>query len=1047
MYMININYSLVVDSELMKVMIKVVAAKGYNTFIQILSTFYSENCYKEFVESIVLFYSIHENGEYIKTSVNIDLLIVTLTEHNLFATKEVAQTLSNDKNAVQLRAHVGLSREEYLLDFMIKGSPDFHKQFLECILQPSFCILHLRIMRCINKVQKDILNTVKTSVLGIMRCINKMQKDILNTVKTSVLATNSSQSVMENSATPMSLLPVCSLPSSCSSDLTISLASNLMTHQVQPVLSQFRNCLSDKPVFSQLVEHVLPLHASQWKTLGTLLGVPVYELDSIEKSRSFQVKDCCYDMFGEWLKINSNASWGAIFSALDSSAMCCVNIGDNNSPSFFLKNYETYLRKLYTRSNKVETDERLPNPHDVFINLELVKLHKNMAKAKMDHSILFSRVKWEREQLKTHEKIFNSTNDIGRQVILIEGNAGTGKTTLAHKVCKEWAKEMILKRTSHLILLRLRDNRIGNVESLEVLIRLFCGTEADDIARGLRSTNGHGIVIWLEGWDELPNDRRQDSIFTDLISGQLLPQAIVVITTRPSATISIQDNFITRRIEILGFTAEQVDEYIDYCFQKDQDSCNKFKNQLNKLHNLKSLTSIPLNLKILTRVFFVSNLTLPCTITEVYRAFLLNILQRYKQKMYSDVKPLKSICDLSPEMKKQLNGLEKLSFDSLCKNQLTFTEEEISTELFNDETVPLEFDGMGLFQIHHEELLTGITVSYNFHHKTLQELLAAQYLSGIESYEQHKRMLEKIFEDMRFEMVWLFYAGITGFRLVSIANLLPDVPGEVKPCVHFENMRCCTIVNNKYYDYFETLTVEYISEEFLMVLVNCCYEADSPFLCQIISNHFYGKLCYMSIPDHCTPHSIVAISYFITYSRKKWIVATVQDYHLKDFCVYFESPNSVPWSLEMLHCAGFNTCMATLIKLLQTQHCLKFLVIQSFTLDDDNVQLLCDYLKQNTSITYLTVDECDLSGRKLAAVGNMLALNSTIIYLFLCNSQFTINDFIYFIELIKDKKSLEQITVEEKICNHPEVKKCLQNLNHSRNFMLKFFNGQQWILC
>ena len=167
MYMININCSLVIDSELMKVMIKAVAAKGYNTFIQILSTFYPENCYEDFVKSVVLFYSIHENGEYIKTSVDIDLLIVALTEHNLFATKEVAQTLSNDENAVQFRTLLGFSREEYLLDFMMKRSPDFHKQFLECIhVQPSFCNLRSRIMTCINKVQKDILNTVKNLCIG-----------------------------------------------------------------------------------------------------------------------------------------------------------------------------------------------------------------------------------------------------------------------------------------------------------------------------------------------------------------------------------------------------------------------------------------------------------------------------------------------------------------------------------------------------------------------------------------------------------------------------------------------------------------------------------------------------------------------------------------------------------------------------------------------------------------------------------------------------------------------------------------------------------------
>ena len=206
------------------------------------------------------------------------MLIVALTEHNLFA-KEVAQTSSYDEDAMQLRAHMGFSREEYLLKLIIKESPDFHKQFLECILQPSFCIIHIRIMRCINKVQKDIL-------------------EFHNTVKTSILVTSSSKSVLKYNTTLMSLSPVCSLPSSCSSDLIISHCSNFMTHQVQPVLNHFRNYLSDKPTILQLVEDVIPLQVPpQWKTLGSLLGVPVHQLESIEKSYSFQVKDCCYDMF------------------------------------------------------------------------------------------------------------------------------------------------------------------------------------------------------------------------------------------------------------------------------------------------------------------------------------------------------------------------------------------------------------------------------------------------------------------------------------------------------------------------------------------------------------------------------------------------------------------------------------------------------------------------------------------------------------------------------------------------------------------------------
>ena len=188
------------------------------------------------------------------------------------------------------------------------------------------------------------------------------------------------------------------------------------------------------------------------------------------------------------------------------------------------------------------------------------------------------------------------------------------------------------------------------------------------------------------------------------------------------------------------------------------------------------------------------------------------------------------------------------------------------------------------------------------------------------------------------------------------------------------------------------------------------------------------------MPYHCTAHTIVATSYFIANSHKQWLVNINSDYYLEDFCVYFDS---VPRTLVTLLCCGSKTCMATLIKLLQTQHSLQSLGIQQFLLDDSNIKLLCDYLKQNTSITSLDIIECDLSEGKLAILGDMLAVNSMIIYLDIYNTKFTVDDFIHFIELIKANNSLKQITVKQEFQNHSKVKECIQNINHSRNFKLE----------
>lgn len=86
---------------------------------------------------------------------------------------------------------------------------------------------------------------------------------------TSVLVTSSSQSVSENLTTHNDILTssaVCSVASLISSGITTCHINNHINCPVELMLDQYRNHLSDKPTFIQLVEHVIPLYASQWKT-------------------------------------------------------------------------------------------------------------------------------------------------------------------------------------------------------------------------------------------------------------------------------------------------------------------------------------------------------------------------------------------------------------------------------------------------------------------------------------------------------------------------------------------------------------------------------------------------------------------------------------------------------------------------------------------------------------------------------------------------------------------------------------------------------------
>ena len=62
-------------------------------------------------------------------------------------------------------------------------------------------------------------------------------------------------------------------------------------------------------------------YAADWKVIGTLLGLPSGELNSIEAGYPTNVKWCCNQMLEEWLEVDSSASWNKLLSVIQSPAV------------------------------------------------------------------------------------------------------------------------------------------------------------------------------------------------------------------------------------------------------------------------------------------------------------------------------------------------------------------------------------------------------------------------------------------------------------------------------------------------------------------------------------------------------------------------------------------------------------------------------------------------------------------------------------------------------------------------------------------------------
>ena len=79
------------------------------------------------------------------------------------------------------------------------------------------------------------------------------------------------------------------------------------------------------PKLEDLYQHITPQYAVQWKVIGTLLGLPSGALDVIEQDNMYRTTRCCNDMLKKWLEMDPTASWGKLFTVIES---CAVSSGE-----------------------------------------------------------------------------------------------------------------------------------------------------------------------------------------------------------------------------------------------------------------------------------------------------------------------------------------------------------------------------------------------------------------------------------------------------------------------------------------------------------------------------------------------------------------------------------------------------------------------------------------------------------------------------------------------------------------------------------------------
>ena len=627
------------------------------------------------------------------------------------------------------------------------------------------------------------------------------------------------------------------------------------------------------------------------------------------------------------------------------------------------------LINLYKALGEIPQDSWPFISANTFVDLALIK------SSKVTDSSFFIEREME-DILEKREKV-EYTDAFGkyerRALVLVEGRPGSGKTTLAHKIAKDWANGKVLQNVCLVLLISLRKDQ----EKSEIYQTVF-QSPSEVFQRKLEETSGDGICFILDGYDEYSPRHGDKSVINQLIKKIYLPLAMVIVTSRPVATVTLRPK-ATRRVEILGFTKKFFNEFVNsYPFESfvNSEMVNLTKSSLmtylKACTNVLNMCYLPINASMICFVYS-QNLgdSIPKTETEIYESFVIAIILR-KLRLDDPSIQLHSLKDLHGDNGDCFNKICSLAF------KMTVEQKQIIHEL------PMSLDSLnsspfrGLLTIDCTAKLFGLENVVTFLHLTLQEYLAAYYLAIVEE-DQQMKMIKLHRGKNHMLTTFKFYCGLVNLRhkisqfdLITIANSDLDEIEGTDP----------------------------------LYMLHCAYESQQETICYRVMELLKGII--LLLPGVLTPADFTALGYVI--STASLMVTKVQfnqcllyedfvDDKLKSREVDKTDPLAYSFEIAAIGSfMGLKTCIEDLfcthisynfkpqfkqveyklnevfdgsLKFDYHSGVLKYLECSSDIFSSDNTLPLSDALKQCTNLQLLKISGNYKSRRTARAIANI----------------------------------------------------------------------------
>ncbi|XP_042560748.1 protein NLRC3-like [Clupea harengus] len=587
--------------------------------------------------------------------------------------------------------------------------------------------------------------------------------------------------------------------------------------------------------------------------------------------------------------------------------------------------------------------------------------------------------------------------------VVTKGVAGIGKTVSVQKFILDWAKGKENQNIHFIFPLLFRELNLMREKQLSLMDLLYhFFTEIKQFT--FPSQGKYKVLFIFDGLDEcrlqldfqnnesltdVTDVTSLDVLLTNVIKGNLLPSALLWITSRPAAANQIPPECVDRVTEVQGFNDPQKEEY----FRKrisDQNLASKVISHIKLSRSLYIMCHIPVFCWIAVTVLggilgSLGSGQIPKTLTEMYTYFL--IFQTKQRSL-----KFESVHDPAPQWNQEvILGLGKLAYEQLEKGNLIFYEEDLKESGIDVREAAVR-SGI-CSQIFREE--TGLRQEnvYCFLHLSIQEYLAALYALLMEERKDlisPKQALRKVFlkkilkmrsmpksmfilhksavdkalehEDGRFDLFLRFLLGLSLESNQTLLHGLLQRGGN-------------NIDNEETISYIKEKIREVPSSERVINLFHCLNELNDHSLVEEVQSFLSaGTLSEAEL----SPAQWSALVFVLLTSEQNLDVFDLKKYIRSDEAFLRLQPVVEESQKAQLNSCGLTerSCTALACILSKPSSKLKNVDLSENSIGDIGVQELCSGLKNpNCALETLRLSDCSITEEGYASLASALRLN------------------------------------------------------------------------